>query len=72
LGQWTKKAIRQHLNTRQTDENTILRLATNRPDLLTGPNGAPYGSVGFVVNCPVIAFTNKQPTTSIGDDPQFQ
>ncbi len=72
LGQWTPKAIREHLNTRQTDENTILRLATNHPDLLTGPMGAPYGSVGFNVNCPVIGFLNQQPTASIGSDPQFQ
>ena len=72
LGQWTPKAIKLGLNTRQTDENTILRLATDRPDLLTGPNGAPYGSVGFNVNCPVIGFTNQQPKASLGADPQFQ
>ena len=34
--------------------------------------GAPYGSVGFNVNCPVIGFTNKEPVKSIGVDPQFQ
>jgi len=72
LGQWTPKVILTHKNLRQTDENTILRLAVEHPDLLTGPMGAPYGSVGFIVNCPVIGFTNKQPTGSIGKDPQFQ
>ncbi len=72
LGEWSKKAIKLRLNTRQTDENTILRLAVERPDLLTGPMGAPYGSVGFNVNCPVIGFTNKEPVKSIGADPQFQ
>jgi len=72
LGEWSKKAIKLGLNTRQTDENTILRLAVERPDLLTGPMGTPYGSVGFNVNCPVIGFTHKQPVKSIGNDPQFQ
>lgn len=61
LGQWTDKAVKAGLNTLQTDENQILNLAATRPDLLTGPGSAAYGSVGFVINCPVIAFTNKQP-----------
>ena len=67
LGQWTDKAVRQGLNTLQTDENQILNLAATRPDLLTGPGGAPYGSVGFVINCPVIAFTDQKPTEDLVD-----
>ena len=62
LGQWTKKAVDQGLNKRQTDENQILNLAAERPDLLTGPGGAPYGSVGFVINCPILAFINTLPS----------
>ena len=60
LGQWTDKAVKAGLNTLQTDENQILNLAATRPDLLTGPGGAAYGSVGFVINCPVIGFTNNE------------
>jgi hypothetical protein len=67
VGQWTDKAVKQGLNTLQTDENQILNLAATRPDLLTGPGGAAYGSVGFVINCPVIAFTDKQPEEDLVD-----
>jgi len=65
LGEWTAKAVAQGLNTRQTDENQILNLAATRPGLLTGPGGAPYGSAGFVINCPVIAFTAKIPSADL-------
>ncbi|MBA2465881.1 MAG: hypothetical protein H0V42_13070 [Nocardioidaceae bacterium] len=61
VGTWTDKAIREKLNKRQTDENRILNLAAKRPDLLTGPLGAPYGAAGFVINCPTIAFTKEEP-----------
>jgi len=67
LGQWTDKAVRQGLNTLQTDENQILNLAATRPDLLTGAGGAAYGSVGFVINCPVIAYTDKAPQEDLVD-----
>ncbi len=30
------------------------------------------GFIGFIVNCPVIGFTNREPTASIGNDPRFQ
>ncbi len=63
LGEWTKKAVDEGLNKRQTDENQILNLVAQHPDLLTGPGGAPYGSVGFVINCPILAFTDKLPAT---------
>jgi len=67
LGQWTDKAVKAGLNTLQTDENQILNLAATRPDLLTGPGGAAYGSVGFVINCPVIGFTNNEPKQDLVD-----
>ncbi len=67
LGQWTDKAVKAGLNTLQTDENQILNLAATRPDLLTGPGGASYGSIGFVINCPVIAFTDKEPKQDLVD-----
>lgn len=65
LGEWTKKAVDGGLNRRQTDENQILNLAAQRPDLLTGPGGSAYGSVGFVINCPILAFTNDLPAADL-------
>ncbi len=61
IGEWTQKAIDEGLNVRMTDENRILNLVAERPDLLTGPGGAPYGSVGFVINCPTVAFEDEVP-----------
>src|SRR5690348_1853650 len=65
LGQWTQKAIDQGLDKRQIDENVVFNLAATRPDLLTGPGGAPYGSVGIDINCAVIGFTAKAPTANL-------
>ncbi len=61
FGQWTPKAIRLGLNKRQTDEFQILNLAATRQDLLTGPLGAPFGSINVLINCPVIGFTATEP-----------
>jgi hypothetical protein len=52
----------------------VFNLAATRPDLLTGPDGAPYGSVGVDINCAVIGSTDKVPTTNLVDpvpDSQF-
>src|SRR6267143_5217559 len=65
LGQWTQKAIDQGLDKRQIDENVVFNLAATRPDLLTGPGGAPYGSVGIDINCAVIGFTADAPTANL-------
>src|SRR5690348_16697856 len=65
LGQWTQKAIDQGLDKRQIDENVVFNLAATRPDLLTGPGGAPYGTVGIDINCAVIGFTAKAPTANL-------
>ncbi len=65
FSQWTDKAVRLGLNTRQTDEFKILNLAARRPDLLTGPEGVPFGSTNVLINCPVIAFTAKMPTEDL-------
>ena len=45
-----------------TVKYAILNLVATHPDLLTGPGGAPYGSVGFVINCPIIGFQDNEPT----------
>jgi hypothetical protein len=70
LGLWTQKAVKEGLNTRQIDENVVLNLAAERPDLLTGVNPAtgqpaPYGASGVTINCAVIAFTAKAPTANL-------
>jgi len=61
------KALSTGQATRQVDENQILNLAANRPDLLTGPGGADYGSVGFVINCPVIGFAGSAPEHALAE-----
>ena len=70
LGLWTDKAVKGGLNKRQIDENTVLNLAADRPDLLTGVDPAtgqpePYGSVGVDINCAVIGYTAKAPTAAL-------
>ncbi|MEP7021815.1 MAG: hypothetical protein ABI808_14310 [Pseudonocardiales bacterium] len=65
FGQWTDKAIRLGLNTRQSDENQILNLAATRPDLITGAGGSAYGSTGFIINCPIIGFLNQEPVNDL-------
>ncbi len=65
FGQWTEKAVKLGLNTRQVDENEIFNLAASRPDLLTGPGGAPYGAQGVIINCPVIGFLDDAPVENL-------
>ena len=70
LGLWTPKAIKLGLDKRQIDENTVLNLAADRPDLLTGVNPAtgapsPYGSVGVDINCVVLGYTATAPLTAL-------
>lgn len=70
LGLWTLKAIAEGLDKRQIDENTVLNLAADHPDLLTGVNPAtgepaPYGSVGVDINCAVLGYTAEAPTEAL-------
>ncbi len=67
LGEWTQKAINEGFNKRQIDENVVFNLAATRPDLLTGPGGAPYGAQGININCAVIGFINDAPTANLVD-----
>jgi hypothetical protein len=52
VGEWTKEAIDNGYRSRLTDEFTILGFATR--GWLTAPGGAPYGSSGLIVNCPIV------------------
>ena len=67
LGVWTDKAIQQGLDKRQVDEVVVFNLAANRPDLITGPDGAPYGAAGVDINCAVLGFTDQAPTKNLAD-----
>jgi hypothetical protein len=74
IGQWTEKAMKQGLDKRQIDEVVVFNLAATRPDLITGPGGAPYGATGTDINCAVIGFIDKAPTENLADpvpDSQF-
>lgn len=50
---WTGEAAAAGENTRQTDFETIAELAED--GWATGPDGAPWGAIGAIVNCPVIS-----------------
>lgn len=70
LGLWTPKAIAEHKVKREIDENTVLNLVDEHPDLVTGVNPAtgepaPYGSVGVDINCAVLGFTATAPTEAL-------
>lgn len=52
LGVWTQAAIDRGYRSRLTEEFQILGFA--QQGWITGPDGAPYGSTGIIVNCPVV------------------
>ncbi len=53
LGEWTQEAIDLGYRSRLIDEFQLLAFV--RDGWITGPAGAPYGSTGIVVNCPIVA-----------------
>jgi hypothetical protein len=67
LGEWTAKAIQLGFDKRQIDEVEVFNLAATRPDLITGPGGAPYGAAGVDINCAVIGFIDKAPTANLAE-----
>ncbi len=52
LGYWTEDAISKGYRARVIDEFQYLDLVAG--GFITGPDGAPFGSTGIVVNCPII------------------
>jgi hypothetical protein len=52
LGQWTQQAIDNGFRARVTEEFQILGLVED--GWIAGPEGGPYGSVGMIVNCPIV------------------
>ncbi len=51
LGEWTNESIENGYRSRLTEEFQILGFVQD--GWITGPGGAPYGSVGIIVNCPI-------------------
>jgi hypothetical protein len=52
LGVWTQEAIDKGYRSRLTEEFAILGFVEK--GWITGPGGAKYGSVGMIVNCPIV------------------
>jgi hypothetical protein len=52
LGEWSPEAVTKGYPARLTEEFQILGMASR--GFLTGPGGTPYGSVGIIVNCPIV------------------
>ena len=52
LGVWTDDAVENGYRSRVIDEFQILGLAEQ--GWITGPDGAAYGSVGIIINCPIV------------------
>ncbi|MEO5952119.1 MAG: hypothetical protein ABIQ44_06555 [Chloroflexia bacterium] len=52
IGQWTLEAIEKNYRSRITEEFQYLGMAER--GFITGPGGAPFGSSGAIVNCPVV------------------
>jgi hypothetical protein len=52
LGEWTQQAITERIRARLIDEFQILSFVEF--GFVTGPGGAEYGSVGAIVNCPIV------------------
>jgi hypothetical protein len=52
LGVWTDEAVQNGYRSRVSEEFQILGLV--QQGWITGPAGADYGSIGVVVNCPIV------------------
>ena len=52
LGEWTQEAVDKGYRSRLTEEFAILGFADK--GWLTGPGGKPFGSVGIIINCPIV------------------
>jgi len=52
VGQWTREAIEKDYRSRMIDEFQYLGMVER--GFITGPDGAKFGSTGFIVNCPVV------------------
>ena len=65
VGEWTPQAIAQGKVRQLNDENQML--AAVKEGLMTGPMGTKFGSAGFVINCPPVAYLNGAPLKDTTD-----
>ncbi|MEL0586841.1 MAG: hypothetical protein AAES65_18420 [Candidatus Thiodiazotropha sp. (ex. Lucinoma kazani)] len=52
VGEWSLLAVDRNYQSRVNEEFQILGLVER--GFITGPGGAPFGSSGFIVNCPIV------------------
>jgi hypothetical protein len=52
VGEWTQEAVDNGYRSRMTDEFQFLGMVEQ--GFITGPDGAPFSSSGFIVNCPIV------------------
>jgi hypothetical protein len=52
LGEWTADAVAKGYRSRLNEEFEILGFVQR--GFVTGPGGAPWGSTGLIVNCPIV------------------
>lgn len=52
VGMWTEYAVKNGIRDRLIDEFQVLGFVQR--GYMTGPGGVPYGSSGFIVNCPIV------------------
>ncbi|CAA9553380.1 MAG: hypothetical protein AVDCRST_MAG73-3008 [uncultured Thermomicrobiales bacterium] len=52
IGTWTDEAIDNGYRSRMIDEFQLLGMV--QEGFITGPDGAPFGSSGVIVNCPIV------------------
>jgi len=57
LAEWTKEAIEKNQRKLITDGDDLL--AKSEAGLLISPGGGPVRTIGNLVNCPVVGFTNE-------------
>jgi len=53
LGVWSQEAIDAGYRSRMIDEFQYLAMAQGGH--ITGMEGGPFGSTGFIINCPIVA-----------------
>lgn len=59
IAAWTPQEVATRKNVLQKDQANVFSLIGEKA--ITGPEGKPFGSVGTVVNCPVVALLDAAP-----------
>ncbi len=59
LGVWSTAAVAAHENVQLTTPAAVTQAVADKK--LTGPGGRPFGPIGVLVNCPVIAYIDESP-----------